>query len=273
MFISADPIISPYQPADLNPYDYANGNPATLSDPTGLCFACVWGFVHGIQAYEASHGGRMPDMSCDGVCQFFVGLWSTPVYAVAGIVKTGWDGGSCMLGNGCHRVLNDINPWNTVTGIYHEFKHGQGALASGQIVGITLLFGLTRGAPGPEDTALTAAQNEAAALRAARAAGQWQGRLPTMTSAAVDRTTGLVAGIGHSRDLAGAPAGLEDVLPKPSLEPWMEWNCAEVAACGAALQRGSLLENLVVMTVRTATGNIWPACANCRLWLPGRGGG
>jgi RHS repeat-associated protein len=123
-----------------------------------------------------------------------------------------------------------------------------------------------------EDTALTAAQNEAAALRAAKAAGELEGRLPTATAAAVDRTTGEVVGIGHSGDLAGPPAGLEDVLPKPSLEPWPAWNCAEVAACGAALEGGSSLENLVVRAVRTLSGDPFPPCDNCQVWLPGGGG-
>jgi RHS repeat-associated protein len=34
-FISTDPLLKPYDPQDLNPYAYAQGNPATLSDPTG----------------------------------------------------------------------------------------------------------------------------------------------------------------------------------------------------------------------------------------------
>lgn len=83
-------------------------------------------------------------------------------------------------------------------------------------------------------------------MRAAKAAGQLEGRLPTATSAAVDRTTGQVVGIGHSGDLVAPPTGLEGLLPKPSLEPWTAWNCAEVAACGQALAGGSSLDNLVV---------------------------
>jgi RHS repeat-associated protein len=35
-FISPDPLLSPYTPSDLNPYDYAYNNPTTNTDPTGL---------------------------------------------------------------------------------------------------------------------------------------------------------------------------------------------------------------------------------------------
>lgn len=34
-FISPDPLTKPYEPQDLNPYAYAEGNPTTYSDPTG----------------------------------------------------------------------------------------------------------------------------------------------------------------------------------------------------------------------------------------------
>ncbi|MEU2065107.1 polymorphic toxin-type HINT domain-containing protein [Streptomyces sp. NPDC013455] len=36
-FISVDPLMAPADPQSLNAYGYANNNPATLSDPTGLC--------------------------------------------------------------------------------------------------------------------------------------------------------------------------------------------------------------------------------------------
>jgi RHS repeat-associated protein len=36
-FTSPDPLLAPYDPQDLNPYAYAASNPATSSDPTGLC--------------------------------------------------------------------------------------------------------------------------------------------------------------------------------------------------------------------------------------------
>jgi RHS repeat-associated protein len=36
-FITTDPVLKPFDPQDLNPYAYAQGNPATYSDPSGLC--------------------------------------------------------------------------------------------------------------------------------------------------------------------------------------------------------------------------------------------
>jgi RHS repeat-associated protein len=36
-FLTTDPVLDPYDPQDLNPYAYAADNPATSSDPTGMC--------------------------------------------------------------------------------------------------------------------------------------------------------------------------------------------------------------------------------------------
>ena len=36
-FLTADPVLNPYDPQDLNPYAYASDNPVTSSDPTGMC--------------------------------------------------------------------------------------------------------------------------------------------------------------------------------------------------------------------------------------------
>ncbi|HZS20875.1 MAG TPA: RHS repeat-associated core domain-containing protein, partial [Pseudonocardiaceae bacterium] len=43
-FVSVDPILKPYDPRDLNPYAYANGNPATDSDPSGAMASELGGY-------------------------------------------------------------------------------------------------------------------------------------------------------------------------------------------------------------------------------------
>jgi hypothetical protein len=118
-------------------------------------------------------------------------------------------------------------------------------------------------------TAKEAAQKYAALLRAAKASGSFDKRLPTAVSAVVDRTTGRVVGLGYSGEMTGAPSELEGLLPSPSREPWAPWNCAEPAACSKAIASGSNLQNLTVVTVRTRTGEVFPPCDNCSAWLPG----
>jgi hypothetical protein len=114
-----------------------------------------------------------------------------------------------------------------------------------------------------EATALRAARDEARALRAAG------GRLPVATSAAVDRTTGRVVGIGHSREQLAIPDDLLAKLPDPSLEEWPSANCGEVAAASRAIGAGSSLDNLIIRTVRTRFETIYPPCKNCRSWVQG----
>ena len=53
-FISPDPILNPGDPQDLNPYAYAQDNPVTNSDPTGLL---------------AVYGNGSPDSGCTGTAQ------------------------------------------------------------------------------------------------------------------------------------------------------------------------------------------------------------
>lgn len=40
LFLSPDPVLTPTNPQDLNPYAYAQDNPATSADPTGLLRIC-----------------------------------------------------------------------------------------------------------------------------------------------------------------------------------------------------------------------------------------
>jgi RHS repeat-associated protein len=52
-FLSTDPLLSPYNPQDLNPFAYAADNPSTNSDPSGAMpscgdASCARGFEHGV---------------------------------------------------------------------------------------------------------------------------------------------------------------------------------------------------------------------------------
>jgi RHS repeat-associated protein len=52
-FISTDAILTAYQPADLNPYAYAQDDPATNSDPSGLMICMAGGGCASLQYWEA----------------------------------------------------------------------------------------------------------------------------------------------------------------------------------------------------------------------------
>lgn len=135
-----------------------------------------------------------------------------------------------------------------------------------------LLWWLTRGGSGtPVDEAgrgasMATAKAEAEALAAELRSAP--SRAPTMATAAVDRTTGEVF-TGASGTRTVRPASLDDLLPSQSLEPWPVANCAEVAACAAAIASGSRLEDLDIYTVRTKTGQYAEPCLNCETWIPG----
>jgi deoxycytidylate deaminase len=114
-----------------------------------------------------------------------------------------------------------------------------------------------------------------AAFKAARAdAARLRTELvkpPTATSAAVDRTTGRVVGIGHSKHATAIPAELMAKLPDPPLEKrWEVTNCGEVEAAANAMAAASRFEDLVIRTVRTESGVEFEPCLNCDSWLPGR---
>jgi hypothetical protein len=115
------------------------------------------------------------------------------------------------------------------------------------------------------DAALKAARADAAKLRAEMT------KTPTATSAAVDRTTGRVVGIGHSKHTTTVPAELVAKLPDPPPEKrWSVTNCGEIEAASKAMEAGSRFEDLVIRTVRTESGVLFPPCQNCDYWLPGK---
>ena len=63
-FLSPDPIYQPYNPGSFDAYSYANGNPTTSSDPSGLIPCSVCGTFHRILTGVAAAGS--------GVGQFVV---------------------------------------------------------------------------------------------------------------------------------------------------------------------------------------------------------
>ena len=73
-FTSADRLLSPYDPQDLNPYSYAYDDPATEADPTGL-----------LGSYEGAEGGL--DHNDEALEGIFPGLR----YAFYEIVDSDWN--------------------------------------------------------------------------------------------------------------------------------------------------------------------------------------
>jgi RHS repeat-associated protein len=73
-FISPDPLLNPYNPQHLNPYAYAQDDPATLADPNGLCPVdrCGFGVVNNGIIYRhgpidpGNPGGAWIPASCAG---------------------------------------------------------------------------------------------------------------------------------------------------------------------------------------------------------------
>lgn len=122
------------------------------------------------------------------------------------------------------------------------------------------------------DARFRAKDSETAHQAALAAAGERRaapGRLPVATSAAVDRRTGRVVGIGYARDQPDIPPSLERALPKVTVTKWPVKNCGEVSAASTAIRNGSRLEDLVIRTVRTREGVEFPPCGNCKTWIPG----
>jgi len=122
-----------------------------------------------------------------------------------------------------------------------------------------------RDALAPGSRAQQMAENYASSLRSSLP----RSRLPTATSAAVDRATGDVY-YGTSGTSPGEVAPLlQGRIPDPSLEDWAPSNCAEFNACNNALLNGASIEDLDVYTVRTFSGKAFPACRNCQVTIQG----
>jgi RHS repeat-associated protein len=96
------------------------------------------------------------------------------------------------------------------------------------------------------------------------------GRPPTMTAAAIDLKTGEISyGVSGKPLPTKIPYRIEIQTPPVSLEYWHVYNCAELKAVVDRVNKGSLIENLEVHTVRTITGVTEPRCANCQLTTKG----
>ena len=129
------------------------------------------------------------------------------------------------------------------------------------------------GGPGRRVAKHFDAQDSESAYQAAREAAVTRRAgprpIPVATSAAVDRTSGRVVGVGHSGDNPPIRSELSRVLPTVSLEQWPVTNCAEVSAASAAIESGSRLEDLLILAVRTKEDVEFPPCNNCKTWLTG----
>lgn len=140
-FISPDAILNPYDPQDLNPYAYASDNPATLSDPSGLCpdpGLCPPPNDQQKSLQQGENGQTTPLFPAGGPGQYTCGLYGCsvlPVIATPRIIVPhhatnglgtcsntvpGRDAGICTIdkssGGGGNLYDNFISGW-------HVFDH------------------------------------------------------------------------------------------------------------------------------------------------------
>ncbi|WP_285663455.1 RHS repeat-associated core domain-containing protein [Actinorhabdospora filicis] len=94
-FISVDPLIDPADPQQLHGYLYANGNPVTLSDPTGLSPNGVGGIVVGkVQGVFVRYNGDgpkpPPGAPTGNGWDWFLGVSGKTTYTEGGITTVIW---------------------------------------------------------------------------------------------------------------------------------------------------------------------------------------
>jgi RHS repeat-associated protein len=89
-FLSLDPVLNPDEPADLNGYTYADDNPVTDTDPTGLLI-CIDGQCGDRQSFGKGHGaGGTGEISPTGGEEPVDGLSGPPAQYIAGLTFPGW---------------------------------------------------------------------------------------------------------------------------------------------------------------------------------------
>jgi len=66
-FISTDPVLSPYNPEDLDPYAYAYDNPATVADPTGAAAPSPHGDSPSLPNCNYAKLGAKQWLKCEGL--------------------------------------------------------------------------------------------------------------------------------------------------------------------------------------------------------------
>ncbi len=97
-FISPDPLLTPYDPQDLNAYSYASGNPSTDSDPSGASRTgpCCDGGGSGSSG-SSSSTGSCPDYypGCPGFTGGGAGQGGEPVGGPGSGSTSSSGGGSC----------------------------------------------------------------------------------------------------------------------------------------------------------------------------------
>ena len=181
-FLSVDPILAGGDPQQMNGYVYADDNPVTESDPTGLSASCGSGCppspsptatsTTSTTSTAPASGGGCGFLGLSCVYHFGADFVGGVAHTAVGMVKGTWnfattparDAWHCVTGSlgGCGNVLLDavgIRPAmqmaqgivGTGMGIWHDFASGHIGRALGTIATFAAVFALTRGAGAEAD--------------------------------------------------------------------------------------------------------------------------
>lgn len=291
-FISPDPLQGSGKAADpqsWNRYVYSLNNPLLFTDPTGL----VWGIytqggtrwarwfedTNAMNAFAASEGievtaatkfvydlgngteVRLNPRGPGGTAGFWIQSYDPITGPVGGAL---WNAANYDYITKGFQIYNTYRIDGRWTGATENDPVGNtiiGACFGGMGALVRPSGGLSGAYSG---SASRAVDDFAAGLRSTG------GRLPTMSSAVVDTETGQITFGVSGRPLPDAihPTAAAR-MPAPSLEPWHVTNCSEFKAFNQALFNGSKPSSLEIHTIRTATGEAVPRCANCQVTTAG----